>query len=75
MSKSPLSRYLKARRKAAGLTLLEVSRVAGVSAPTCHRYEAGQRVPPVEMVDALAEAYRVEAFVLRPMVDAAWGRR
>ncbi len=59
---SDLSIHLKAKRVAAGLSLAECARRAGLSKGYLHRVESGDPVAPsVNVLDALATVYGLRA--------------
>ncbi len=59
---SDLSVYLKAKRVAAGLSLAECARRAGLSKGYLHRVESGKTdAPSVVVLDALATVYGLRA--------------
>lgn len=47
---------LRQFRKAKGLTQVELAQAARVSFMSIHRYEAGERIPSVDIADRIAKA-------------------
>lgn len=54
-----IGRRIRAARKAAKLTQIELSESAGIAVNSLRRYEAGQRSPTLGIVEKLAQALKV----------------
>ena len=55
---------LISRRKELGLTQTEAAKLIGVSQPAYQRYEAGTRIPSIQVVKAIANAFNVSVSYL-----------
>lgn len=55
---------IKARRKALGLSIKEVSERTGISSVTISRWENGKRIPTVKAYDKIMTALGVELYAV-----------
>lgn len=53
---------MKAARESARLSLREVGRMVGITAPTVGDYESGKRVPTADTLARIAEALNIRGF-------------
>ena len=60
--KDRIARKLRELREASGLTQDQVARKIGISQASVARYETGASEPTVDMLDLLAQIYRVDLF-------------
>lgn len=70
-----LAARLRAERARANLTLREAGDRAGLHFGSIHRYEQGRKLPALESLYLLAEAYGVDVAALLPPLSAVGGKR
>ena len=66
MPRVPQKSYLRAHRLKAGLSLLELAGLLGVTPKTLWNYEAGVRQPPARLIIAAEAIFGVSAYRIFP---------
>ncbi|MBS1723859.1 MAG: helix-turn-helix domain-containing protein [Armatimonadetes bacterium] len=69
LAERPVMRFLRSRRRKNSIRLADLSDLTGLSVPTIHRYETGQREPDPEDLSLLAKAAGCSAAEVQALLD------
>ena len=56
-------RWIKEKRRKAGLKQYELARMIPVNQNTLSRYETGEKLPPLDVVEKICEIFKAELLI------------